>query len=257
MPNGHDPPHPAAVRRKGCVLTVTGLRHRCLRMPIAAHNAPQGSRQPCSPLEAAHSRHCALQPSNTGRCAVRRNRKVQAQAQGRDWQNITLPAARRQRAAQSSRQAARQPRKPPQLPDPDTVAEQSAPAQAQQLVRQAGVSLAAAALAVIMNAAPAPAADTAKVGTCLLASCQRELVGCLADANCAKNLVCLQTCNGRPDETDCQVNMPPVVMPCSWWVSQDRSEPHADAPSCHLHLCAHADCLGCCCKTVLFYNGRS
>ena len=206
------PLHPADVRRKGCVLTVTGLRHRCLRMPIAPHNTSQGFRQPCSPLEAAHSRHCAWQPSSTSRCARWRSRRVQAQAQGRDWQGITLPAARRQHAAQTSSQTERPPRNLPKLPAADTTAEQSAPVQARQLVRQAGVSLAAAALAVVMNAAPAPAADTAKVGTCLLASCQRELVGCLADANCAKNLVCLQTCNGRPDETDCQASALPIVM---------------------------------------------
>ena len=186
---------------------MTGLRHRCLRMPIAAHNASQGFCQPCSPLEAPHSRHCARQPSSTGRRAQWRIRKVHCQAQGRDWQNIVLPAARRQRAEQSSPQPTRRPRNlPQQQPAADTVTEQSVPAQARQLAKQAGVSLAAAALAVLMNAAPAPAADTAKVGTCLLASCQRELVGCLADANCAKNLVCLQTCNGRPDETDCQVS---------------------------------------------------
>ena len=82
------------------------------------------------------------------------------------------------------------------------------------MVRQAGLSLAAAALSVLLSAAPTPAADTAKVGTCLLASCQKELVGCLADANCAKNLVCLQTCNGRPDETDCQVCQPSPRWSC-------------------------------------------
>ena len=64
-------------------------------------------------------------------------------------------------------------------------------------------------LAVAMMASPAPvqAADTAKVGTCLLSSCQKELAGCLADGSCAQNLICLQTCNGRADETDCQVRL--------------------------------------------------
>ncbi len=206
-------------------------------MPIAAHNASQGFRQPCSPLEAAHSRHCARQPSSTGRRAQWRNRKVQTQAQGRDWQRIAVPAARRQRADQSRPQSTRQPRSPPQQPAADSVPEQSAPAQVQQLARQAGVSLAAAALAVLMNAAPAPAADSAKVGTCLLASCQRELVGCLADANCAKNLVCLQTCNGRPDETDCQVSaLPPFDG------SMTLPPGHSNPPTLYGHprRCLHA-----------------
>ena len=76
------------------------------------------------------------------------------------------------------------------------------------LARQAATTAAAALLSAVMLSSPAPvqAADTAKVGTCLLGSCQKELALCLADAKCVKNLICLQTCNGRPDETDCQVN---------------------------------------------------
>lgn len=35
--------------------------------------------------------------------------------------------------------------------------------------------------------------------------CRAELAGCLADATCAESLLCLQTCAGRPDESDCQV----------------------------------------------------
>jgi violaxanthin de-epoxidase len=49
------------------------------------------------------------------------------------------------------------------------------------------------------------AADTAAVGTCLLQNCQSALATCLSDATCVENLVCLQLCNGRPDETACQV----------------------------------------------------
>ena len=44
-----------------------------------------------------------------------------------------------------------------------------------------------------------------QVGTCLLESCQTQLAGCLTDINCVKNLVCLNKCNGRPDESECQV----------------------------------------------------
>ena len=45
----------------------------------------------------------------------------------------------------------------------------------------------------------------AKVGVCLLQDCKLELAGCLADATCTESLLCLQTCQGREDESDCQV----------------------------------------------------
>lgn len=44
-----------------------------------------------------------------------------------------------------------------------------------------------------------------QVGTCLLESCQTQLAGCLTDIGCVKNLVCLNKCNGLPDESECQV----------------------------------------------------
>ena len=49
------------------------------------------------------------------------------------------------------------------------------------------------------------AADTVKIGTCLLRSCTVSLAKCIADVPCLENLACLQTCTGRPDEGDCQV----------------------------------------------------
>ena len=49
------------------------------------------------------------------------------------------------------------------------------------------------------------AADVAKVGKCLLGNCQVVLAKCMADGECLENLICLQLCNGRPDETACQV----------------------------------------------------
>lgn len=33
-----------------------------------------------------------------------------------------------------------------------------------------------------------------------------ELAKCVANPSCAANIACLQTCNNRPDETECQVN---------------------------------------------------
>ena len=52
------------------------------------------------------------------------------------------------------------------------------------------------------------AADVAKVGKCLLGNCQVVLAKCLADGECVENLICLQLCNGRADETACQVISP-------------------------------------------------
>ena len=46
----------------------------------------------------------------------------------------------------------------------------------------------------------------AQVGKCLLGNCQVVLAKCMADGECLENLICLQLCNGRPDETACQVN---------------------------------------------------
>jgi violaxanthin de-epoxidase len=49
------------------------------------------------------------------------------------------------------------------------------------------------------------AADTIKVGKCLLQSCQKELAQCLLNPKCFANVVCLNTCNGRKDEAACQI----------------------------------------------------
>lgn len=66
-------------------------------------------------------------------------------------------------------------------------------------------ALAAALSATLVLSGPATAADVAKVGTCLLSQCQGALAACLADGTCLKDLVCLNTCNGRPDEIECQL----------------------------------------------------
>ncbi|KAK9833291.1 hypothetical protein WJX81_003704 [Elliptochloris bilobata] len=64
---------------------------------------------------------------------------------------------------------------------------------------------AAAAIGAALLAGPVSAADVAKVGTCLLSSCQGALARCMADGVCLENLVCLQLCNGKPDESACQI----------------------------------------------------
>ena len=44
-------------------------------------------------------------------------------------------------------------------------------------------------------------------GQCLLGNCQVVLAKCMADGECLENLICLQLCNGRKDETACQVTL--------------------------------------------------
>lgn len=51
------------------------------------------------------------------------------------------------------------------------------------------------------------AADTVKIGKCLLTSCQKELAQCILNPKCFANVICLNTCNNRPDESECQVNL--------------------------------------------------
>ncbi|XP_057823632.2 violaxanthin de-epoxidase, chloroplastic isoform X2 [Cryptomeria japonica] len=53
---------------------------------------------------------------------------------------------------------------------------------------------------------PAYATDALKTCTCLLKECRVELARCIADPACAANVACLQTCNNRPDETECQIH---------------------------------------------------
>ena len=51
----------------------------------------------------------------------------------------------------------------------------------------------------------AQAADTVKVGTCLLQQCQKELAACVLNPKCLANVICLNTCNDRSDEAECQI----------------------------------------------------
>ncbi|XP_038986927.1 violaxanthin de-epoxidase, chloroplastic isoform X1 [Phoenix dactylifera] len=51
----------------------------------------------------------------------------------------------------------------------------------------------------------ADAVDSLKTCTCLLKECRVELAKCIANPSCAANIACLQTCNDRPDETECQI----------------------------------------------------
>ena len=49
------------------------------------------------------------------------------------------------------------------------------------------------------------AADTVAVGKCLLQSCQKELAQCVLNPKCLANVICLNSCNGRKDESACQI----------------------------------------------------
>jgi violaxanthin de-epoxidase len=51
----------------------------------------------------------------------------------------------------------------------------------------------------------AVASDGAAIGKCLLKSCQLPLARCVTDPTCAANLVCIQTCAGKADESTCQI----------------------------------------------------
>ncbi|KAM3359579.1 violaxanthin de-epoxidase, chloroplastic [Capsicum galapagoense] len=51
----------------------------------------------------------------------------------------------------------------------------------------------------------ADAVDALKTCTCLLKECRIELAKCIANPACAANVACLQTCNNKPDETECQI----------------------------------------------------
>ncbi|POO02984.1 Lipocalin [Trema orientale] len=51
----------------------------------------------------------------------------------------------------------------------------------------------------------ANAVDALKTCACLLKECRVELAKCIANPSCAANVACLQTCNNRPDETECQI----------------------------------------------------
>jgi len=52
---------------------------------------------------------------------------------------------------------------------------------------------------------PANAADGAAIGTCLLKKCQLPLLKCITNPNCLANVICINTCNGKPDEEGCQI----------------------------------------------------
>uniref|UniRef100_A0A7S1UXP5 VDE lipocalin domain-containing protein n=1 Tax=Grammatophora oceanica TaxID=210454 RepID=A0A7S1UXP5_9STRA len=52
---------------------------------------------------------------------------------------------------------------------------------------------------------PAMAADGAQIATCLFKKCQLPLAKCIANPKCLANVICINTCNDKEDETGCQI----------------------------------------------------
>ncbi|XP_074307875.1 violaxanthin de-epoxidase, chloroplastic [Silene latifolia] len=67
------------------------------------------------------------------------------------------------------------------------------------------VNVSAAVACTFFVMSSAQAVDALKTCTCLLKECRVELAKCIANPSCAANVACLQTCNDRPDETECQI----------------------------------------------------
>lgn len=49
------------------------------------------------------------------------------------------------------------------------------------------------------------ATDSAAIVSCLFSKCQLPLAKCIANPKCLANVVCINTCNGRDDEIECQI----------------------------------------------------
>eukprot|EP00804_Cyclotella_cryptica_P020959 CCRYP_009294-RA/>CCRYP_009294-RA protein AED:0.31 eAED:0.31 QI:0/-1/0/1/-1/1/1/0/461 len=60
-------------------------------------------------------------------------------------------------------------------------------------------------LAPLETVSPANAADGAKIGLCLLKKCPVPLAKCILNPNCLANVICINSCNGKEDETGCQI----------------------------------------------------
>jgi len=52
---------------------------------------------------------------------------------------------------------------------------------------------------------PASASDGAAIAACLFKKCPGYLAKCIANPMCLGNVICINTCNGKADETGCQI----------------------------------------------------
>jgi len=77
-----------------------------------------------------------------------------------------------------------------------------------QSIRQtAAVSVLALGLTftTLANPLPALATDSGAIVSCLFSKCQLPLAKCITNPKCLANVVCINTCNGRDDEIECQI----------------------------------------------------
>ena len=48
--------------------------------------------------------------------------------------------------------------------------------------------------------------DSAAIGKCVVSKCTAPLARCVGTSpSCLANLLCIQTCTGKPDESECQI----------------------------------------------------
>jgi len=58
---------------------------------------------------------------------------------------------------------------------------------------------------ILSTSAPVQAADSVAIAGCLLKQCRLPLAKCIANPKCLANVICINTCNGQPNETGCQI----------------------------------------------------
>ena len=75
-----------------------------------------------------------------------------------------------------------------------------------KLPRQCAAAFASLAVAAAAPfSASAAMSDPAAVGRCVVSQCTGKLARCLTSPKCAANLVCINSCTGRKDESECQI----------------------------------------------------
>ena len=75
----------------------------------------------------------------------------------------------------------------------------------QTIQHACAATLLALSLAATTTPMPAMAADSGAIVSCLFQKCSIQLGRCILNPNCLANVICINTCNNRPDETECQI----------------------------------------------------
>jgi len=60
-------------------------------------------------------------------------------------------------------------------------------------------------MATTYSPPPAQATDGAAIASCLFKKCPGYLAKCITNPKCLGNVLCINTCNGKPDEIGCQI----------------------------------------------------